>query len=124
MDFQRNSDSKMRRESVTKSNRLIKFFSDKTSPTVNLVSWDVIGTRKSTGERGNLPHSDAARPDRSGLTDDAEHGGASEDEVLTTFLTQYYSNTKISHAMSFCPLELDWREALEAFNEVGTNRTR
>ena len=54
-----------------------------------------------------------------------EHGGATEDEVLTTFLTQHYrSSTDIPRDV-LLPIELDWREALEDFlNEMGTNRTR
>ena len=54
-----------------------------------------------------------------------EHGGATEDEVLTTFLTQHYRGSTDIPRDVLLPIELDWREALEDFlNEMGTNRTR
>jgi len=43
------------------------------------------------------------------------HSGASDDEVLTNFLTQYYSSTNDIPRDILIPLELEWRAPLEAF---------
>ena len=87
------------------------------------ISWDVIGLAWAPERavicliqmrRGRIVRA---------LPTTLEHGGATEDEVLTTFLTQYYRGSTDIPRDVLLPIELDWREALEDFSQRGGDKS-
>lgn len=89
------------------------------------VAWDVIGIAYQ-GERAVvcLIQMRRGRIVRA-LPTTVEHAGASEDEILTNFLTQHYSRSSDIPRDILLPIELEWRQPLEAFiSELSTQTTR